>query len=105
VEEEIKSVIEQTARTRYQFLLVEIQTCITAVDMGLYELSAGNAGAAKREAAVAEKGTQVIRRFLRDVEAGQRPELKARLAIVEERLALLKAGLDRPSPPAPPRVG
>jgi hypothetical protein len=104
VEEEVKKLIEQTTWTRYQFLLAEIQTCVTALDMGLYELSAGNAAVAKREAALAEKGTQVIRQFLREVPAEQRPELEMRLTAVEEKLALLKADLDRPSPPAPLRV-
>lgn len=64
IDKEIRELREKTGRTRYQFLRAELQTCFTALEMGRYELSVGNATVAEREVAAVETGIRAIQRFL-----------------------------------------
>src|SRR2546427_12891483 len=64
IDKDIRELREKTGRTRYQFLRAELQTCFTALEMGRYELSVGNATVAEREVAAVETGIRAIQRFL-----------------------------------------
>jgi hypothetical protein len=64
LERDIQELHEKTVRTRYAFLKAEIQTCLTAVEMGEFELSKGNVEIAQKEATIVEKGIRTIERFL-----------------------------------------
>lgn len=88
IDEEIKEILEQSLRTRYQFLRAELETCFTALDMARYELSVGNMAITLREIASVKAGIQALERFLPDIPAGQQK------AIIETRLTKLQAGLD-----------
>lgn len=98
MDEEIRRLSENTARTRYQFLTVELQTCFTAIDLAQFELSVGNAAIAEREVAAVEEGIRVLQRFLPDVSGKPREELEARLAELQSMLDSLKADLSALSP-------
>jgi len=102
--EEVERLLRQTSQTRHQFLHVEIQTCLTGLQMGRFELEAGNRDVARREVSMVEKGTQVIRRFLADVPSPQKEELTTQLEAVEEKLSELKSSLDGRPPGEIPSV-
>src|SRR5205807_8370680 len=68
----------------------DLQTCFTALEMGRYELSVGNATGAEREVAAVEKGIRAIQRFLSEVSAEQRTEVETKLAELNEILDPLK---------------
>jgi len=87
LERDIRELHEKTARTRYDFLKAEIQTCLTAAEMGEFELSKGNVEIAQREVAFVEKGIYTIERFL----PGVSQELQSSLA---NSLTRLRAKLD-----------
>jgi len=93
----VKELREKTGRTRYQFLRAELQTCFTALEIGKYELSVGNATVAEREVAAVEKGIRAIQRFLPDVSAEQRREVETKLSELNEILVALKAELKKQS--------
>jgi len=90
IDKEIRELREKTGRTRYQFLRAELQTCFTALEMGRYELSVGNA-------TVVEKGIRAIQRFLPEVSAEQRREVETKLAELNEILDPLKGELSEQS--------
>lgn len=75
-DEEISELYDKIARTRYQFLRTELQTCITALEIGKYELSVGNSSVTEREVASIEKGIHTIQRFLPEVSAEEKTELQ-----------------------------
>jgi hypothetical protein len=87
LERDIQELHEKTARTRYDFLKAEIQTCFTAAEMGELQLSEGNVETAQREVAFVEKGIYTIERFL----PGVSRELQRGLA---DSLIQLRAKLD-----------
>ena len=92
-DDEIGELYETAARARYQFIRVELQTCLTALEMADFELSIGNSAVAEREVACAEKGIGTARRFLPEVSAEQRTELEAKLAELHAILDAVKARL------------
>jgi hypothetical protein len=94
LDQEIRNLSEKTARTRYEFLKVELQTCWTALEMGVYEFSMGNAAVAEAEVACVEKGISVIHQFLPAASAAQQLEVEAGLAKLTTALASLKATLN-----------
>jgi len=94
MDKDIRELREKTGRTRYQFLRVELQTCFTALEVGKYELSVGNATVAEWEVAAVEKGIRAIQRFLPEVSAEQRREVETKLLEINEILDPLKAELD-----------
>jgi len=93
MDEEIRRLFEQTGRTRYQFLTVELQTCFTAIDLANFELSLRNRAVAEREVLAVEEGIRVIQRFLPEVSGEPRTEVEAGLAKLQSQLASLKAEL------------
>ena len=97
IDKDIRELREKTGRTRYQFLRAELQTCFTALGIGKYELSVGNATVAEREVAAVEKGIRAIQRFLPEVSAEQRREVETKLAELNEILDPLKAELNEQS--------
>ena len=97
IDKDIRELREKTGRTRYQFLMAELQTCFTALEMGKYELSVGNTTVAEREVASVEKGIRAIQRFLPEVSAEQRTEVETKLAELNEILDSLKAELNEQS--------
>jgi hypothetical protein len=90
---EIKELREKTARTGYQFLKAELQTCLTALEMAKYELSIGNVAVAGSEVACVEEGVRTIQRFLGEVPAEQRREVETKVAELQALLEPLKTQL------------
>ena len=86
--DEVRDLIEKTARIRYEFLQVELKTCATALDLAKFELSVGNLEVTGSEVATIEKGIATIHRFLPEM-----PEGDARREI-EARVGLLARGLE-----------
>src|SRR2546425_7790346 len=84
IDKDIRELREKTGRTRYQFLRAELQTCFTALEVGKYQLSVGNATVAEREVAAVEKGIRAIQRFLPEVSAEQRREVETKLSELNE---------------------
>jgi len=76
----MKELAQRTAEIREQFLRVELETCLTALDMAKFEIAAGNTPVVMRELAVVRKGIATVERFLPGATAEARPELEARLA-------------------------
>ena len=83
---EVKRLLEQTARVRQQFLEVEAETCLTALDNGRLQLSRGHVEAARMEIAFVEKGLRDLERFAAELPdqgrerwAGRRAEIRAQL--------------------------
>ena len=97
IDKDIRELREKTGRTRYQFLRAELQTCFTALEIGQYQLSVGNATVAEREVAAVEKGIRAIQRFLPEVSAEQRREVETKLAELNEILDPLKGELNERS--------
>ncbi len=93
MDEEIRELHNQTARIRYQFVKTELDTCFTAAEIGMFELSAGNTVVAEREVAAVENGVSVIQRFVLELPAEQRAAVEARLAELQAILGPLKAEL------------
>ena len=91
MDEEIRELYDNTARTRYQFLTTELQTCVTALEMARFEFSIGNSEVVQKEVAFVEKGISTIQRFLPEVSPEQRTELKERLVDLKATLDPLKA--------------
>jgi hypothetical protein len=83
-EKQIKELAEATEQIRYQFLLTELQTCFTSLEMALLEISIGSITHAKREVSVIEEGIRTIERFIPKVSLKQRPELERKLAELKE---------------------
>jgi hypothetical protein len=93
MQEEIARLREQTERTRYQFLTVEVETCHTAIDIANFELSVGNAAVAVKEVQTVEEGIRVIHRFLAEISGDHRSAIEAKLATLQSRLVALKSAL------------
>ena len=82
---------KRVQETRSQFLKVELQTCFTALEMGIFEFTLGNIDIAQREAQSVDKGIQVIERFLPGLPEEQEPAVAAQLAELKEKLGSFKA--------------
>jgi hypothetical protein len=93
MDEEIRELRSKIARTRYEFVKTELETCFTAAEMGEFELGARNIPVAEREVAFVESGIRVIRRFVVELPEEQRTAVEARLVDLEAALASLKEGL------------
>ena len=93
LDDEIKELSEMTARTRYDFVQAELQTCFTCVEMGNFQLGVGNTGFAKEEVAVAERGIQEVKRFSGKIPAEQRVEIDRKLAEVTDAATELKRAI------------
>jgi hypothetical protein len=93
MDEEIGELRRKIARTRYEFVKTELETCFTAAEMGTFELRAGNVPVAEREVAFVESGIRVIRRFAVELPEEQRTAMEARLVGLQAMLASLKAEL------------
>ena len=93
MDEEISELRRKIARTRYEFVKTELDTCFTAADMGQFELRAGNIPVAEREVAFVESGIRVIGRFVVELPEEQRTAMEARLVELQAILASLKAEL------------
>jgi hypothetical protein len=93
LDDEIKELSEMTARTRYGFVQAELQTCVTCVDMGNFQLGVGNSELAKEEVTLAERGIQEVKRFAGKLPAEQRVEIDKRLVQVAEAVDELKRAI------------
>lgn len=93
LDKEIGNLHEKTARTRYQFLKAELQTCRMAIEMGEYEFSLGNRAVAEKEAILVKKGISVIHRFLPEALPEEQLEVEAKTAKLSVALESLKAKL------------
>lgn len=87
LDEQVKQVMKKAARTRYEFVLVELRTCFTCLDMGKYQFSVGDDEAGRKEIDLAERGLHEAERF----SAGFAPEEMAGIA---ETLTRLKRDLE-----------
>ena len=99
---DIQELHEKTARTRYDFLKAEMQTCLTAAEMGEFQLSKGNVEIAQKEAAIVEKGIFTIERFLPGVSQELQSGLAEGLTKLRAKLELLKSALTRQADGDPP---
>jgi hypothetical protein len=95
LERDIQELQEKTARTRYDFLKAEIQTCFTAAEMGEFELSEGNIEIVEREVAFVEKGIHTIERFLPGVSRKLQSGLADSLIKLRAKLDSLRSALKR----------
>jgi|HubBroStandDraft_1064217.scaffolds.fasta_scaffold227634_1 hypothetical protein len=93
LDKEIKQLYERTARTRYEFLKNEVQSCRTALDMAEFQLSTTNRAGAESEAAYVTKGVAVLHRFLPLASTDHQLEIGRKLAEIEAALVSLKARL------------
>jgi len=91
IDDEVRDLLNRTARTRYQFLQVELQTCFTALDFAKHELSVGNRHIVEMEIGVIERGIHTIRRFLGETSAEQRRTIEQRMQTLQTDLDPLKA--------------
>ena len=84
IESDIRQLLEKTERTRVQFLQVELQTCLTALDMAKHELEIGHIEVAARELLALKKGIATMHRFIPEMrEDARRAELEWRLVELE----------------------
>lgn len=91
---EIQELLDHSSRIRGQFVSVELQSCLTALDVAHQELAAGGVDIAMRESANIDRGIRAIRRFASEVPAEQQEGIAQKLAGLEEKLAGLKALID-----------
>jgi hypothetical protein len=92
-ENEIRALREKTESNRRQFLLAELQTCFIAIERARFELSLGNTHEAEKEFELANRGKQVIERFLSEA-VGRMPEIEAKLPELRASVASLRLDLD-----------
>lgn len=90
LERQIRELAEATAQIRYQFVVAEVQTCFTSLEMARFELSIGNRTVAKREIAAAEKGVQVIERFIGELSPDQQREMGQKLTELKAAIEQLR---------------
>jgi predicted nucleic acid-binding Zn-ribbon protein len=93
LESEIRDLRERTKHNRHEFLKADTQTCFIAVERAHLELSLGNTHEAQKELELANRGVQVIQRFLSEA-PGQMPEIEAKLADLKESLESLRLEID-----------
>ena len=93
LENQIRELRERTRHTRHQFLKADTQTCFIAIERGQFELSLGNTHEAQKEFELANRGVEVIERFLGE-EPGQMPEIEAKLAALKESMESLRLEIE-----------
>jgi hypothetical protein len=93
-ENEIRALREKTESNRRQFIRAELQACFIALDRARFELSLGNTHEAEKEFELANRGTQVIERFLSEA-ASRMPEIEAKLPELRASAASLRLDLDK----------
>ena len=93
LKKEINELLEKTTQTRREFLRTDLQTCWIALERARLELSLGNTEEARRELAAAEKGAQVIQRFLGEA-PGQNADIAGKLQDLRISLKSFGAELD-----------
>ena len=93
LDDEIRQLREKTKQNRHQFLKADTQTCFIAVERAHLELSLGNTHEAQKEFDLANRGAQVIQRFLSEA-PDQMPDIEARLANLKESLESLRVKID-----------
>ena len=97
--EQIKELHARTQNTRLQFLMAELAACLIAVDFGNTELGLGNREIAEREIVHAEKGYEVVRSLLSDLDQEElREAFQTRLLELRREIDLLKGKLGSGSP-------
>jgi chromosome segregation ATPase len=92
-ENEIRALREKTESNRREFLEAELQTCFIAIERARFELSLGNTEEAEKEFEIANRGKQVIQKFLSEA-AGQMPDIERRLEELRATLASLESDLN-----------
>ena len=92
-EEEIRALRDKTESIRRQFLQTDLQTCFIALDRARLELSLGDTCEAEKEFKIANRGKQVIERFLSEA-AGEMPEIEQKLTELRASLLSLRSDLD-----------
>jgi hypothetical protein len=91
--EEFARLQEADGRVRRQFVQAEVDTCLTSLQMGEFELSTGDLVIAQREVEVVEKGIRTIERFLPALSEGDRGNLGTKLQQVKSELEDLKSNV------------
>ena len=92
-EREFAELRDANERVRRQFVQTELETCLTTVQIGEFEASAGNVPIAEKEVANAEKAIRTVERFMPAIAEDHRLGLQAKLQEVQSRLSDLKAHL------------
>lgn len=80
----------KNAVVRRQFLVTELATCETTVQIGEAELATGNMPTVDKEIAAVEKGIRTIHRFLPGIAPEERGDLVHRLAELEASVRQLR---------------
>jgi hypothetical protein len=93
--EEFAKLADTDARMRRQFIETEIASCRVALEIGEFELSAGEPGIAAKELATAEKIVRVIQKFLPRTRIEHRSELTGRLADLQAQVDGFRDRLSR----------
>jgi hypothetical protein len=94
LEKEIGKLYETTARTRYEFIQTELQSCWTALEIADYQLSVGNPATAASEVAFVTRGIAVLHRFLPLTSEEHQLEIEKKLEELEAALVTRKAKLN-----------
>jgi hypothetical protein len=93
LEKDIRELFEKTTRTRYQFLLTDLQTCFTGLEMIKFHLSHGNIQVVKKEIASVEKGISAMQRLVPSLGPEQRLTIETKLTDLIDQFERLKAEL------------
>ena len=93
-DDEIRDLREKTEQSRFALLRTELQTCVITFERARFELALGNIHEARKECAAAERGTQVIERFLAGA-PGPMDDIEAKLANLKGLLESLRLELER----------
>jgi hypothetical protein len=88
---DFEAIAAKNAEVRREFVLTELQTCHTALQIGIVELAGGNLATGEKEITAAEECLRIVRRFLPGVEAEHRGEAQGKLAEMQSALDLLKS--------------
>src|SRR4051812_37719539 len=89
LESEIRDLRERTKHNLHEFLKADMQTCFIAVERAHLELSLGNTHEAQKELEMANRGVEVIQRFLGEAQ-GQMPEIEEKLAELKKSVESLR---------------
>ena len=86
---DFEAIAAKNAEVRREF--AELQTCHTALQIGIVEHAGGNIATVEKEITAAEECLRIVRRFLPGVEAERRGEAQGKLAEMQSALDLLKS--------------
>ena len=73
--------------TRYNFIRVDLDICVSSLNLGAYELSRGNIEMARREADCIATAILTIEHYLPGIPAARRKSLEHDLAHIKSALA------------------